>query len=99
MLSSFFGIRNQSTVSTDEKKPAKRTCDIVDQPRPGFYGFVDWKMFKDYNKRMCVKEQYVYRMRLNALRKNIILPKELRVGFFFSYFEIFCLGQTENMHV
>jgi len=51
--------------------------------RPGYgsrYGFTNWPMKKDYHKRECVKDQYVTRMRLNAIRKNKILPKELRVN-------------------
>ena len=80
-------MRNQSTEVTvtdmdnlsGDKPKSKRTVDIVDQPRPRFYGFTDWKMLRDYKKRMCVKEEYVTRMRLNAIRKNTILPKELRV--------------------
>lgn len=77
-------ITNLSNSSTEETKP-KRTADIIDQPRPRFYGFTDWKMYKDYNKRMCVKEHYATRMRLNALRKNTILPKEIRVWRFYSF--------------
>ncbi|XP_052251509.1 28S ribosomal protein S14, mitochondrial-like [Dreissena polymorpha] len=49
--------------------------------RPGYgsrYGFTNWPMKKDYTKRQCVKENFVTRMRLNAIRKNNILPLELR---------------------
>lgn len=51
--------------------------------RPGYgsrYGFTNWPMKKDYYKRECVRDHYVTRMRLNAIRKNRILPKELRVS-------------------
>ena len=87
VLSSWMGIRNQSTESIDiqtteneVEKKRKRTCDFVDQPRPRFYGFQGWRMYKDYNKRMCVKEHFATRMRLNAVRKNAILPQALRVS-------------------
>ena len=87
MITSATSVRNQSSVTisemdnlTDKEKPkSKRTVDIVDQPRARFYGFTDWAMLKDYKKRMCVKDEYATRMRLNAIRKNTILPKELRV--------------------
>lgn len=35
-------------------------------------------MKKDYEKRQTIKEQYADRLRTNALRKNDILPQELR---------------------
>lgn len=35
-------------------------------------------MKKDYGKRQTIKEQYADRLRTNALRKNDILPQELR---------------------
>lgn len=35
-------------------------------------------MLKDYKKRMTLKEHYPERMRINAIRKNTLLPKELR---------------------
>lgn len=41
-------------------------------------GWTDWRMIKDYKKRMCVKEHAVDRIRLNALRKNDILPPEFQ---------------------
>ncbi|KAL4234085.1 28S ribosomal protein S14 [Mactra antiquata] len=48
---------------------------------PGYgsrYGFTSWKMKKDFCKRQIVKEGFPQRMRLNAIRKNTILPQELR---------------------
>ena len=75
-------VRHKSTEDTDAfDQEIKRTSDILDQPRPRFYGFADWKMYKDYNKRMCVKKHFATRMRLNAIRKNTILPQELQVCF------------------
>lgn len=35
-------------------------------------------MKKDYLKRQTIKEQNIDRLRVNALRKNDILPQELR---------------------
>lgn len=51
--------------------------------RPGYgsrYGFTNWPMKKDFHKRECVRDHYITRMRLNAIRKNTILPKEIRVS-------------------
>jgi len=51
---------------------------------PG-YGFqqvrtkwANWHMLKDYRKRKCVETRGVDRLRVNSLRKNDILPIELR---------------------
>ncbi|WAR17135.1 RT14-like protein [Mya arenaria] len=49
--------------------------------RPGYgsrYGFTNWQQKKDHTKRQTVKEHYITRMRLNAIRKNRILPEEIR---------------------
>lgn len=35
-------------------------------------------MKKDHRKRQTVKNEHVYRLRINALRKNKVLPKELQ---------------------
>lgn len=35
-------------------------------------------MKRDYLRRMCVKNEHATRLRLNGIRKNTILPKELR---------------------
>lgn len=35
-------------------------------------------MKRDYLRRMVVKEHHITRLRLNGIRKNTILPKELR---------------------
>ncbi|XP_070491052.1 small ribosomal subunit protein uS14m [Chironomus tepperi] len=41
-------------------------------------GWTDWRMIKDYKKRMTVKQHAVDRIRVNTLRKNDILPIEIR---------------------
>ncbi|KAG5674105.1 hypothetical protein PVAND_004090 [Polypedilum vanderplanki] len=41
-------------------------------------GWTDWRMIKDNKRRLLVKEHAVDRLRLNTLRKNNILPVELR---------------------
>ncbi|XP_075156866.1 mitochondrial ribosomal protein S14 [Haematobia irritans] len=38
----------------------------------------DWKMIRDVKRRKCVQENAKERLRVNALRKNDILPIELR---------------------
>ncbi|KAM4721499.1 small ribosomal subunit protein uS14m [Rhinophrynus dorsalis] len=40
--------------------------------------YVDWRMFRDVKRRKMAYEFADERLRINALRKNIILPKELR---------------------
>ncbi|KAE8610363.1 hypothetical protein XENTR_v10012098 [Xenopus tropicalis] len=40
--------------------------------------YVDWRMFRDVKRRKMAYEYADERLRVNALRKNIILPKELR---------------------
>nr|XP_019558914.2 28S ribosomal protein S14, mitochondrial-like [Aedes albopictus] len=49
------------------------------------YGFqqvrnkwTDWRMIKDVKRRKCVVEHAKDRLRVNSLRKNTILPVELR---------------------
>jgi len=62
-----------------------KTCQYVqtcgEYSRPGYgsrYGFTNWQMKKDFVKRQAVKEGYAERMRLNAVRKNTILPKQIQ---------------------
>ncbi|XP_043213994.1 28S ribosomal protein S14, mitochondrial-like isoform X3 [Amphibalanus amphitrite] len=38
----------------------------------------DWRTIKDQAKRHCVRDFGIQRVRLNAVRKNRILPAELR---------------------
>lgn len=63
-------------------KPSTSILSSVDnQPdfsQPVRCRFANWQMLKDYKKRMTLKEQYPERMRINAIRKNTVLPKELR---------------------
>ncbi|KAM4640593.1 small ribosomal subunit protein uS14m [Discoglossus pictus] len=40
--------------------------------------YVDWRMFRDVKRRKMAYEYADERLRINALRKNILLPKELR---------------------
>jgi len=40
--------------------------------------YADWRMLKDVKRRRTVKELGAERMRINSLRKNDILPQELR---------------------
>ncbi|XP_063283345.1 small ribosomal subunit protein uS14m [Pelobates fuscus] len=40
--------------------------------------YADWRMFRDVKRRKMAYEYADERLRINALRKNIILPKELR---------------------
>ena len=40
----------------------------------------DWRTIKDQGKRHCVRDFGIQRVRLNSIRKNKILPAELRVS-------------------
>lgn len=40
--------------------------------------YADWKMVKDVKRRNCVAQYSKERLRVNSLRKNDILPIELR---------------------
>ncbi|XP_055387673.1 28S ribosomal protein S14, mitochondrial isoform X2 [Condylostylus longicornis] len=40
--------------------------------------YADWRMIKDVKKRKCVIQHAKDRLRINSLRKNDILPVELR---------------------
>lgn len=40
--------------------------------------YADWRMIKDVRKRKCVETEGEARLRMNSLRKNNILPLELR---------------------
>uniref|UniRef100_A0A3Q2Q2Z0 Uncharacterized protein n=1 Tax=Fundulus heteroclitus TaxID=8078 RepID=A0A3Q2Q2Z0_FUNHE len=41
--------------------------------------YVDWRMLRDVKRRQMAFEYADERLRMNALRKNTILPKELQV--------------------
>ncbi|XP_039670495.1 28S ribosomal protein S14, mitochondrial [Perca fluviatilis] len=56
-------------------KQALRSCwGAVEQVR-GYY--VDWRMLRDVKRRQMAFDYADERLRINALRKNTILPKEL----------------------
>ncbi|XP_053664567.1 28S ribosomal protein S14, mitochondrial [Anopheles marshallii] len=40
--------------------------------------WTDWRMIKDHKRRQCVVQHADARLRVNSLRKNTILPIELR---------------------
>lgn len=44
----------------------------------GYY--VDWKMLRDVKRRKLAYEYADERLRINSLRKNTILPKDLQVS-------------------
>ncbi|XP_064197746.1 28S ribosomal protein S14, mitochondrial isoform X2 [Anguilla rostrata] len=48
---------------------------MVEQVR-GYY--VDWRMLRDVKRRQMAFEYADERLRINALRKNTVLPKELQ---------------------
>uniref|UniRef100_A0A3P9KWE1 Mitochondrial ribosomal protein S14 n=1 Tax=Oryzias latipes TaxID=8090 RepID=A0A3P9KWE1_ORYLA len=57
---------------------ALRSCwGAVEQMR-SYY--VDWRMLRDVKRRQMAFDYADERLRINALRKNTILPKELQVG-------------------
>jgi len=39
--------------------------------------YLCWKMLRDVKRRRLVKQHYVERLRINALRRNTILPREI----------------------
>lgn len=56
---------------------ALRSCwGAVEQAR-SYY--VDWRMLRDVKRRQMAFDYADERLRINALRKNTILPKELQV--------------------
>lgn len=66
-----------SAVKTCWTLQALRSClGAVEQVR-GYY--VDWRMLRDVKRRQMAYEYADERLRINALRKNTILPKELQV--------------------
>lgn len=54
---------------------------IVEQVR-GYY--VDWRMLRDVKRRQMAYEYADTRLRINAIRKNTLLPKELQVPIWFN---------------
>ncbi|XP_064597691.1 small ribosomal subunit protein uS14m-like [Liolophura sinensis] len=47
---------------------------VASQQRP----LMDWRMMKDDKRRKMTKEYFPLRTRINAIRKNTILPKEIQ---------------------
>lgn len=41
--------------------------------------YVDWRMLRDVKRRKLAYEYADERLRINAIRKNTLLPKELQV--------------------
>lgn len=41
--------------------------------------WADWRMKKDVRKRKALEEHFELKLRLNALRRNKILPPEIKV--------------------
>ncbi|XP_012284691.1 28S ribosomal protein S14, mitochondrial [Orussus abietinus] len=61
------------------------TRSVIKTPELSGYGFqqvrnkwADWRMLRDYNRRMCVKEHAKERVRLISIKRNDILPIELK---------------------
>jgi small subunit ribosomal protein S14 len=52
--------------------------------------YADWRMMKDVKRRKTLKEFGAERMRINSLRKNDILPQELRVKYNLKCVDYFC---------
>ncbi|XP_074656791.1 small ribosomal subunit protein uS14m-like [Tubulanus polymorphus] len=59
------------------------------------YGWVNWQMVKDVKKRGMVEKHSKTRMRLNAVRKNSILPPEIRE---IADLEIDAMPRDTNLH-
>ncbi|KAJ8357643.1 hypothetical protein SKAU_G00204370 [Synaphobranchus kaupii] len=66
VLQSSFWLQNQALRSSRA---------VVEQVR-GYY--VDWRMLRDVKRRQMAFEYADERLRINALRKNTVLPKELQ---------------------
>lgn len=65
---------NKATV-TKELLPA--AVPPLVQPVRGRY--VDWRMLRDVKRRQLVKQYAPERLRVSAVRKNTILPREIQV--------------------
>ncbi|CRK91634.1 CLUMA_CG005286, isoform A [Clunio marinus] len=64
---------------------SKATCGFLRTGTETIFGlqqvrnkWTNWHMLKDYKRRMCVKEHAADRLRLVAIKRNDILPFELR---------------------
>nr|XP_020451290.1 28S ribosomal protein S14, mitochondrial [Monopterus albus] len=63
-----------TTVSV--QKQVLRSCWVAVEQVRGYY--VDWRMVRDVKRRQMAFDYADERLRINALRKNTILPKELQ---------------------
>ncbi|KAL0966054.1 hypothetical protein UPYG_G00290220 [Umbra pygmaea] len=58
------------------QKQALRSCwSVMEQVREYY---VDWRMLRDVKRRQMAFDYADERLRINALRKNTVLPKELQ---------------------
>lgn len=56
------------------KAVAVASCQLI----PSRTYYTDWRMIKDVKRRRMVKEYAPQRLRLNCIRRNQILPKEIQ---------------------
>ena len=54
------------------------TNTLLSQNQVRHLNWPDWRMLKDNRRRMTVKEFGAERSRINSIRKNDILPREIR---------------------
>ncbi|KAB5579643.1 hypothetical protein PHYPO_G00197350 [Pangasianodon hypophthalmus] len=73
MLRSGLGLLQSSFQFT--KQAGRSSLGIMEQVR-GYY--VDWRMLRDVKRRQMAYEYADTRLRINAIRKNTLLPKELQ---------------------
>ncbi|XP_053356951.1 28S ribosomal protein S14, mitochondrial [Clarias gariepinus] len=57
------------------KQPCRSSQGLLEQVR-SYY--VDWRMLRDVKRRQMAYEYADTRLRINAIRKNTLLPKELQ---------------------
>ncbi|KAL7876387.1 hypothetical protein AOLI_G00113500 [Acnodon oligacanthus] len=73
MLRSGLGFLHSKLMVT--KQACKSSLGVLEQVR-GYY--VDWRMLRDVKRRQMAYEFADTRLRINAIRKNTLLPKELQ---------------------
>ncbi|MCJ8731854.1 hypothetical protein PDJAM_G00204350 [Pangasius djambal] len=73
MLVSGLGLLQSSFQFT--KQAGRSSLGIMEQVR-GYY--VNWRMLRDVKRRQMAYECADTRLRINAIRKNTLLPKELQ---------------------
>ncbi|NP_001188000.1 28S ribosomal protein S14, mitochondrial [Ictalurus punctatus] len=73
MLRSGLGLLQSSFQFT--KQACRSSLGIMEHVR-GYY--VDWRMLRDVKRRQMAYEYADTRLRINAIRKNTLLPKELQ---------------------